>query len=162
MDKPSKEQGSPMAGDGGAVTIGPTDDLDAMQALAVANGLDTTPLPPDCTIAAWAAHTPTGVLAGGIALEYGGALDVIHWLAVEQAYRGRGVATRLLDALEVDARRRGVSRLWTAARAPGFFLANGFSPVDEGAEAALLLADCPSCPQYGRECTPRAMVKYLR
>jgi amino-acid N-acetyltransferase len=151
----------PAGGAGADVTIAPTDDLDAMQALAVANGLDAGDLPSDREIAAWAARTPGGGLAGGIAVEFGGPLDIIHWLAVEEPYRRRGVATRLLDALETEARRRGVRRLWTAARTPAFFLANGFTAVDGGPEAAQMLADCPSCPQYGRECTPRAMMKDL-
>jgi N-acetylglutamate synthase-like GNAT family acetyltransferase len=161
MDTTSLASDGPAGGAGAEVTIAPTDDLEEMRALAVANGLDTTPLPPGCTIAAWAARGPSGDLAGGIALEYGGALEIVHWLAVEEPYRRRGVATRLLQALEADAMGRGVRRLWTAARTPGFFLANGFTPAEEGPEAAYLLADCPACPQYGRECTPRAMMKDL-
>jgi N-acetylglutamate synthase-like GNAT family acetyltransferase len=98
-------------------------------------------------------------MVGAIALERYGDLDTVNWMAVDAAFRGRGLATQLLQALEREARARGMRRLWATARAPGFFVANGFGPVGHGPEADLLLGDCPSCSQYGRECTPQPMVK---
>lgn len=50
---------------------------------------------------------------------------------------------------------------WATARAPGFFLLNGFRQAEEGPEAAYLIGDRPLCPQYGRECTPQPMVKAI-
>ncbi len=148
-------------GDAGQVRIAPTDDLDAVRALGVANGLDEGERDDRGLVAAWAARTADGTMVGAIALEGSAGLHVVNWMAVDPAFRGRGLATRLLAALEDEARRRGVRRLWATARAPGFFLANGFAPVDEGPEAAYLLGDCPECPQYGRGCTPRAVTKEL-
>ena len=144
-----------------SITIAPTDELQAVRVLGVANGLDDSELPPGCDVSVWAARDAAGELVGGVALEYGAALDVVHWLVVVERHRGRGVATRLLRVLEDEARRRGVRRLWTTARAPGVFFANGYHPVEEGAEHEMLFRDCISCPQYGHGCTPRVMVKEL-
>ncbi len=141
--------------------IVPTDDLHAVRALGVANGLDESERDESGLVVAWAAQTPVGTMVGAVALERSGGLDVVNWLSVDAAFRGHGVATRLLEALEREARGRGVRRLWATARVPGFFLANGFRRAQEGPEAAYLVGECPSCPQYGRECTPQAMVKDL-
>lgn len=143
------------------VRVAPTTDLEAVRALGVANGLDEGGRDDRSLVAAWAARTADGAMVGAVALEEAPGLAVVNWLSVEAAFRGRGLATRLLAALEDEARRRGVQLLWATARAPGFFLANGFVPVDEGPEVAYLLGECPDCPQYGRECRPRAVVKDL-
>ena len=144
-----------------SVTIAPTDDLEAVRALGVANGLDDSERDERGLVAAWAARTAADAMVGAIALERSGDLDVVNWMTVDAAFRGHGVATQLLQALEREARRRGVRHLWATARAPGFFVANGFRLAGDGPEADHLLGDCPSCPQYGRECTPQAMVKDL-
>lgn len=143
------------------IAIAPTDDLEAVRAFGVANGLDESERDESGGVAAWEARTADGVMVGAITLERAGDLDVVNWMSVDEAFRGHGLASRLLATLEAEARRRGIRRLWATARAPGFFVANGFRPADEGPEAAYLVGDCPSCPQYGRECTPQPMVKDL-
>jgi GNAT superfamily N-acetyltransferase len=151
------------ADDAGAlqVTIAPTDDLDAIRDLGIASGLDESEREEKGVVRAWAARTADGRLVGGIVLERSGGLDVVNWMSVDAAFRGRGIASRLLAELEREARARGVRRLHATARAPGFFVANGFVPLGEGPEREYLLGECPACPQYGRECTPRAMSKDL-
>ena len=143
------------------VVISPSTDMEAIRKLGIANGLDESVRDETGLAGAWDARTVDGRLVGGIALERSGGLDVVNWMSVEAEYRGRGIASRLLAALEREARARGVRRLWATARTPGFFLANGFHVVTEGPEAEYLLGDCPSCPQYLSECTPRPMVKEL-
>jgi len=143
------------------VVIAPSTDMEAIRKLGIANGLDESVRDETGLAGAWEARTVDGRLVGGIALERSGGLDVVNWMSVDAEYRGRGIASRLLAALEREARARGVRRLWATARAPGFFLANGFRVVTEGLEAEYLLGDCPSCPQYLSECTPRPMVKDL-
>lgn len=110
--------------------------------------------------AIWGAYAGQ-VLIGIAALHRRGRLDVVGWLAVDEAQRGRGVGARLLAELETEARRRSVRTLWATARAPGFFLAHGYEARDNGVEALSLLADCPACAQYGTTCTPRAVSKAL-
>ena len=44
---------------------------------------------------------------------------------------------------------------------PGFFLHHGYEAKDEGPEAEVLLADCPTCDQFGTTCRPQAVRKTL-
>ena len=143
------------------VTVAPTDDLDAVRALGVAAGLDESEREDGEVVLAWAARAADGAMIGAIVLERYDRLDVVNWMSVDAAYRGRGIATRLLATLEREASARGVRRLWATARTPGFFLANGFGTADEGPEAAYLVGDCRSCPQYHRDCWPQPVMKDL-
>ncbi len=143
------------------VEIVRTDDVGAVRALGIANGLDEGEREGKDRIGAWEARTAGGALVGGITLERSGGLDSLDWMSVDVAYRGRGIASRLLAAAEREARSRGVRRLWVTARASGFFAANGYRRADRGPEADYLLGECPSCPQYGHGCTPEPMMKDL-
>ena len=51
----------------------------------------------------------------------------------------------------------GLTELWATARAPGFFVAMGYSVVADGRERDLLLSECFTCGQYGKECQPQAV-----
>lgn len=88
-------------------------------------------------------------------------LETVNWMAVGEAYRRRGLASRLYAVLEREARARGMKRLWVTARTPAFFAAQGFRAVPPGAEWDTLLGECPQCGQYGRGCTPQALFKDL-
>ena len=98
---------------------------------------------------------------GCIALERYASMDTANWLAVDERYRRRGIAAALYDELEREARARGMRRLWVTARAPAFFLAQGFEPVEPGTERDALLGGCLECDQFGRGCEPRALTKRL-
>jgi GNAT superfamily N-acetyltransferase len=135
-------------------------DLAAMRRLGVACGLEDEGRDDDGIVAAWGACDGER-LVGAICLERQHGLDTPNWMAVDEAYRGRGIASALYAELESEARRRGIRRLWVTARAPGFFLAQGFRLVPGGGERDALLGECPRCPQYGRECTPEALCKPL-
>ena len=100
-------------------------------------------------------------MVGTISLDEYKGLPVVGRIAVSQAYRGSGLGGRLLATLEVEARRRGLAELWATARAPGFFVARGYSVVAEGAERDLLLSECFACGQYAKECQPQAVRKTL-
>ena len=88
-------------------------------------------------------------------------IQIVEWIAVRDGYRGRGIASRLLAALEEEARRRGETALWATARAPAFFAAAGYEIVDSGEERERLLADCRDCPQRGLTCRPEVVRKAL-
>jgi len=47
------------------------------------------------------------------------------------------------------------------ARAPAFFLAQGFAPAPPGVETDALLGGCLDCPQYRHGCEPQALTKRL-
>jgi GNAT superfamily N-acetyltransferase len=143
-----------------SVVIGTLGDLAAMRRLGVACGLEDDGRDGECAVAAWGAYDGQR-LVGAIALERRDGLDTPNWLAVDERYRRRGLAAALYAALEREARARGVRRLWVTARAPAFFLAQGYSPAPPGAGENALLDDCLDCPQYRHGCEPQALTKPL-
>ena len=145
---------------GGEVVVGPLEDFAAMRRLGVACGIEdegrddeasSRPGAPATERGSWAASRSSGTPAW----------TRPNWLAVDERYRRRGIAAALYDALEREARARGMRRLWVTARAPAFFLAQGFEPVEPGTERDALLGGCLECDQFGRECEPRALTKRL-
>jgi N-acetylglutamate synthase-like GNAT family acetyltransferase len=142
------------------VVVGPLDDLAAMRRLGVACGLEDEGRDDEGIVAAWGALDGERLI-GAVALERYAGMDTANWLAVDEGYRRRGLASALYAALEREARGRGVGRLWVTARAPAFFLAHGFELAPSGDERDALLRGCLDCPQYGRECEPQALTKRL-
>ena len=57
-------------------------------------------------------------------------LGEVRTLAVEPAFLGRGIGTRILDRLVVRARDLGLSRLFCLTFEVDFFGAHGFEPID--------------------------------
>lgn len=143
------------------VEIRRTDDVEAALGLGTQAGLVEMEGDLEAIEALWGAFEGE-TLTGVVALCSRAGLDVVGWLAVGESYRGCGVGSRLLAELEAEAGRRGVVSLWATARAPGFFLAQGYAAKDDGVEPRALLANCPACSQYGATCTPRAVCKTLR
>jgi N-acetylglutamate synthase-like GNAT family acetyltransferase len=142
------------------IVVGPLIDVEAMRRLGVDCGLEDAGRDDESIVAAWGAWDGSR-LVGAIALERQGDLDTPEWLAVDERYRRRGIAGRLYAALEDEARRRTIRRLWVTARSPGFFVAHGFVAVDDAEVRAMLLGGCLECDQYGHGCEPQAMTKRL-
>ena len=111
-------------------------------------------------LALWGAYDGERLI-GVVTLAAEGDLPIVEWVAVRDGYRRRGVAGRLLAALEEEARRRGHGPLWATARAPAFFAAAGYEIVDSGEVRERLLADCRDCPQRGLTCRPEVVRKTL-
>jgi N-acetylglutamate synthase-like GNAT family acetyltransferase len=145
----------------GGYRIERTGDLAAVRALGIAGGLDDSDRGDEAVLAAWMVRDERGELVGAVALEVNQGLETVNWMAVTAPHRRRGLASALLHALEGEAARRGIARVWATARTPELFLANGFRPLDEGPERDILLVDCPGCAQYGRGCSPVPMVKEI-
>lgn len=142
------------------IVIRSLSDLEAMRRLGVACGLEDAGRDDETILAAWGAYDGQRLM-GVIALERLGAMDTVNWLAVDGAYRRRGVAAALYAALEAEARARGMRRLWVTARAPAFFVSQGFEEAPPGAESEMLLGGCLECEQYRRDCRPMALSKSL-
>ena len=142
------------------VVIEPLDDFAAMRRLGVACGLEDSGRDDEDILAAWGAREGDQ-LVGCLALERYAGMDTPNWLAVDERHRRRGIAAALYAALEREARARGMRRLWVTARAPAFFLAQGFEPAPPGEESDALLGGCLECDQFGRECEPVALTKRL-
>jgi N-acetylglutamate synthase-like GNAT family acetyltransferase len=144
------------------IVIRPTDDVATVKRLAVEAGLDESERAGDVALAAWlAVDEESGEPVGGITLERSRDMDTVNWMSVAEPWRRQGIAGRLVQALEAEARRRGMRRLYLTARIPDFYRDQGYVEVADPAPARLLLGDCPQCAQYGRTCTPVAMVKEL-
>ena len=142
------------------VSVERTEDFAAVRRLGVACGLEDSGRGDEAVEAAFAAFAGE-TLVGAVVLERYRGLETLNWMAVDGAYRHRGIAGRLVAALEREALRRGVSRLWVTARAPGFFLAHGYADVAPGRERDILLQECSGCEQFGRGCEPRALSKRI-
>jgi GNAT superfamily N-acetyltransferase len=143
-----------------SVVITPLDDLAAMRRLGVACGLEDEGRGDETILVAWGAFD-RDELVGTIALERYAGLDTANWLAVRESHRRRGIAAALYAVLEREARARGIRRLSVTARAPAFWLAEGFEPLPPGPESEALLGGCLDCDQYGRGCAPQALTKPL-
>ncbi len=144
------------------IVIRPTDDYATVKRLGVEAGLDESERDDDESLAAWCAvDDETDEIVGGITLELSRGMYTVNWMSVAAPWRRQGIAARLVQALEAEARRRGLTRLYLTARIPGFYLDQGYVEVADPARRALLLGGCPECPQYGVTCTPFAMVKEL-
>jgi N-acetylglutamate synthase-like GNAT family acetyltransferase len=100
-------------------------------------------------------------MVGTVSLNMLGDLACVGRIAVTDAYRGQGLGARLLHTLEAEARQRGLRELWATARAPRFFLAQGYVLVTEGPERELLLSGCASCRQRDISCRPQAVRKIM-
>lgn len=79
---------------------------------------------------------------------------VLDYIAVWPEQRVKGLGRRLAEACADFARQQGETKLWLAARTPGFFRALGAEETG-GTE---LLAECVGCPDLGKECRPLEMV----
>ena len=117
-----------------SIDIRRTDDRRAAVALGIAAGLDERG-PGDVDVAAmWGAYDGDS-LVGTVSLGTLHGLTVVSWLAVDEAYRGRGLGRLLLGELEAEVRRRGVREVWAPVRAPEFFKAVGYEESERARSA---------------------------
>lgn len=140
------------------VDVRPTDDFGTIRNLGVAAGLDDSDRGHEQVVAMWGAFDGERQV-GGIVLEVFQGIHAVNWMSVADEHRGRGIGRRLLAVLEDEARRRHIGALWATARAPGFYLAHGYLPVETGDERESLLCECSGCPQFDVTCHPQAVVK---
>ena len=96
-----------------------------------------------------------GKLAGASTLAVREGEYIIDGIALDEAYRGGGRGTALLNTVISEVRKRGGKRIYLVARAPEFFAASGFEEV-ERTEAPEFF-ECFGCDQYGVKCFPKVM-----
>jgi N-acetylglutamate synthase-like GNAT family acetyltransferase len=144
---------------GPRIAIRRSDDFAAALELAREARLEVTADAPQ-PLALWGAYDGDRLI-GVVTLAAAGDLPIVEWVAVRDGHRRRGVAGRLLAALEEEARRRAETALWATARAPAFFVAAGYEIVDSGEERERLLAHCRDCPQRETTCRPEVVRKAL-
>ena len=113
------------------------------------------------TLADWVVAERGGtVVACGSLWIYGPHLAEVRSLIVSEAAQGGGVGGRLVSALEAEARRRGIDKLFTLTRAVGFFERQDFAITDKDRFPEKVWKDCQLCPLKD-DCDETAMIRPL-
>ena len=84
----------------------------------------------------------------------------IRSVAVQDSLKGRGIGSRLADALEEEARHCELETLFAFTYVPEFFRKLGYRGVDRAELPLKAWRDCMRCPKF-QCCDELAMVKYL-
>ena len=108
-------------------------ELNAIAALLSAADLPVEDLN-DTMLDAFVVATEGEVCVGVVGLEIHGSCALLRSLAVEPRHRARGLGSRLVDAVETEARFRGVTALYLlTTTAPAFFERLGYTAHDRAA-----------------------------
>lgn len=142
------------------IEIRTTQDYEKLVPFFISNGLEFSeedPTPTDL-VRCWEA-VEDGKLAGGFVLARRDGEFICDGIAVDPDYRMQRLGRALLHEGIEETLRRGGSRMYLVARAPGFFRKEGFESVER--QEAPNFFECLTCPQYGVSCHPEVMVKQL-
>lgn len=84
-------------------------------------------------------------------------LAEIRSLAVVEEFQGHGVGKQLVQGCLAEARRLGISQVFTLTYQPDFFHKQGFMPIDKGQLPHKVWSDCVHCPKFP-DCNEEAMI----
>ena len=87
------------------------------------------------------------VLACGAVREYSPSLAEVSAIAVAREAHGRGLGTRIVDAVEMLARQRGITEVFALTLVPRFFEELGYRTVDRARYPEKVRRDCSGCPR---------------
>ncbi len=96
------------------------------------------------------------ILGCGEVAPLSAAVAEIRSLVVDERYRGRGLGSRLVEALKHRARRHGFQTLCAFTHQPASFVRHGFSIVPHVWLPEKIAHDCRTCPHF-RRCGQYAM-----
>jgi len=136
----------------------PTHDFDSLVKLGREAGLEIKELGP--TLAAFGLFE-SDKLVGCACLKERDGVFLLECLAVSHRFRGRGLGTRLVRAVEAEARGRGAKTLRALARKPGFFLKIGYHVAGAGEVDYPSTEGCEGCPQFKKTCSPAIVMMEL-
>ena len=142
------------------IEIRTTDDYDRLVPFVIENELEFSeedPTPTDL-VQCWEA-VDDGRLIGGFVLARRDGEFICDGIAVDPAFRKQDLGRKLLQLGIEETVRRGGSRMYLVARAPGFFRREGFETVPR--EGAPDFFECLTCDQYGVSCHPEVMKREL-
>lgn len=142
------------------IRIAVTEDYDRLVPFFIENELEFAeddPTPTDL-VQCWEA-VDDGRLIGGFVLARRDGEFICDGIAVDPEYRKQEIGRKLLKLGIEETLRRGGSRMYLVARAPGFFRTEGFETVAK--EKAPNFFECLTCDQYGVSCHPEVMMKTL-
>jgi len=87
-------------------------------------------------------------------------LAEIESLAVAEAFQGKGLGRRLVDACLSEAAALGLEKVFTLTYVPEFFVKIGFNEVDKSCLPHKIWADCLKCPKFP-DCDETALMLQL-
>lgn len=97
-------------------------------------------------------------IIGCLSLEsYGVDLAEIRSIAVSPERRGEGLGASLVEFALLEARRRGITRVFAVTHAPQFFEQQGFVATSRQSLTEKIERDCRACPKQ-RSCKLVAVV----
>ena len=103
-------------------------------------------------------HEEKREIIGCLSLEnYGSDLAEIRSIAVSPEHRGEGFGASLIEFALLEARRRGVARVFAVTHLPNFFERQGFLATSRNSVAEKIARDCRSCSKQ-RSCRLVAVV----
>ena len=85
-------------------------------------------------------------------------LAEIKSLAVDEAYKGKGIGNRLVAAAVEQAEKLGVPKVFALTLEPAFFEKTGFEIVEKEALPMKVWSDCARCPKQ-QNCDEIAVIK---
>lgn len=94
------------------------------------------------------------VVGCGALKEYSPSVAEVASVAVARHAHGRRLGTRIVDAVERLARKRGITELFALTMTPRFFESAGYRAVDRALYPEKIRRDCLRCPRriQCREC----------
>jgi len=100
-----------------------------------------------------------GTIVGCCALEVIWAdLAEVKSLAIDEAYKGKGIGRELVAVAVEQAATLGVPKVFALTLEPGFFEKSGFAIVVKEALPMKVWSDCARCPKQ-QNCDEIAMIK---
>ncbi|HKI47750.1 MAG TPA: N-acetyltransferase [Desulfobacteria bacterium] len=87
-------------------------------------------------------------------------LAEIESLAVAEAFQGKGLGRKLMDACLMEAATLGLDKVFTLTYVPEFFIKRGFYEVDKSCLPHKIWADCLKCPKFP-DCDETALMLQL-
>lgn len=87
-------------------------------------------------------------------------LAEIRSLAINESFQGKGCGAKLVQASLNEARRLGISRVFTLTYQPSFFEKFGFEVADKQELPHKVWSDCINCPKFP-DCNEEAMILKL-
>jgi len=135
-----------------------TNDYDSMLRLGKEAGLEIEEVGP--VLVAYGVFDGEKMIGCACLKEHEGAF-LLECLAVRPDMRKAGLGTRLVRAVEEDARKCGAKRILALARSPEFFRRVGYRVAKPDEFDYPSTAGCRGCPQYMASCAPAVVVRDL-
>lgn len=115
----------------------------------------------DSTIEDWLVVDVGDKILGCVSLQrYTSGLAEVRTLIVRDSVRGLGLGSHLVEALLVEARRRGIPTLFALTRTVPYFERFGFSATNMEAFPEKVWRDCQQCP-FVDNCDETAVVLHM-